>query len=161
MLLATCAPVQVIHGPVAASAARQELGAHPDDRAPVTVALGRYGPYVRHGDCLAPLPKARPYEPVLQRILSFRLQGFSQEGAACAEHGICCSMVPLKTCKLISWQAKRTIQQHALLRPDLSHMQHASPVTYNRLVLQQRRSSVSQGTKKQGMEQKAAPAARP
>ncbi|KAK9828106.1 hypothetical protein WJX81_004990 [Elliptochloris bilobata] len=42
----------------------KELGRHPDDAALVTVAIGRYGPYVRHGNLLASLPKGTDPEEV-------------------------------------------------------------------------------------------------
>ena len=36
-----------------------ELGLHPDDGAPITLAVGKFGPYVRHGNLMASVPKAR------------------------------------------------------------------------------------------------------
>ncbi|MGH7523718.1 MAG: topoisomerase C-terminal repeat-containing protein, partial [Gemmatimonadales bacterium] len=35
----------------------RELGAHPEDKAPVQLFEGKYGPYVKHGDLNASLPK--------------------------------------------------------------------------------------------------------
>ena len=37
----------------------RELGAHPEDREPVVVYEGRYGPYVKHGEVNASLPKGK------------------------------------------------------------------------------------------------------
>jgi len=39
------------------SAALKDLGAHPVDGKPVRVLSGRYGPYVKHGDTNANVPK--------------------------------------------------------------------------------------------------------
>lgn len=38
-----------------------ELGLHPDDGAPITLAVGKFGPYVRHGNLMASVPKACLY----------------------------------------------------------------------------------------------------
>ena len=38
------------------------LGAHPADGEPVTLWEGRYGPYVKHGDVNASLPKGVSHE---------------------------------------------------------------------------------------------------
>ncbi|MBM3490441.1 MAG: type I DNA topoisomerase [Alphaproteobacteria bacterium] len=40
----------------------RELGAHPEDGAPVRLFSGRYGPYVKHGAVNATLPKTTPPE---------------------------------------------------------------------------------------------------
>lgn len=42
----------------------RELGKHPDDDSVVAIFEGRYGPYVRHGDVFASLPKDRAIESV-------------------------------------------------------------------------------------------------
>ena len=42
----------------------RQLGAHPDDNAPVTQHTGRYGPYVKHGRVNATLPKDMSAEEV-------------------------------------------------------------------------------------------------
>lgn len=39
------------------AAQERELGKHPDDKKPVTVQIGRYGPFVKHGRSMATLPK--------------------------------------------------------------------------------------------------------
>jgi len=41
-----------------------QLGAHPKDGKPVTVGKGRFGPYVKHGDTFASLPKGVAMESV-------------------------------------------------------------------------------------------------
>lgn len=49
----------------------RELGVHPDDKKPVDVCNGRYGPYVRHGKVNATLPKdVSPEEITLEEALS-------------------------------------------------------------------------------------------
>ena len=46
------------------------LGEHPDDKAPIEVCSGRYGPYVRHGKVNATLPKnITPEEISLEQAL--------------------------------------------------------------------------------------------
>jgi DNA topoisomerase-1 len=42
----------------------RDLGKHPEDDAPVQIFDGRYGPYVRHGDIFASIPKDRTIESV-------------------------------------------------------------------------------------------------
>lgn len=48
----------------------RELGVHPEDKAPIDVCNGRYGPYVRHGKVNATLPKdISPDEITLEEAL--------------------------------------------------------------------------------------------
>ena len=48
----------------------RELGVHPEDKKPVDVCNGRYGPYVRHGKVNATLPKdISPDEITLEEAL--------------------------------------------------------------------------------------------
>ncbi|TXT39174.1 MAG: DNA topoisomerase I, partial [Planctomycetota bacterium] len=42
----------------------RDLGKHPDDDAPIQIFEGRFGPYVKHGDIFASLPKERTIESV-------------------------------------------------------------------------------------------------
>lgn len=52
------------------NAVLRELGVHPDDKKPVDVCNGRYGPYVRHGKVNATLPKdVSPDEITLEEAL--------------------------------------------------------------------------------------------
>ena len=51
-------------GKKAAPTALRDLGKHPDDDALIQIFEGRYGPYVRHGDVFASLPKDRAIESV-------------------------------------------------------------------------------------------------
>ena len=52
------------------ASALKELGAHPADAKPVRVLSGRFGPYIKHGDTNANLPKgADPLELTLEEAL--------------------------------------------------------------------------------------------
>lgn len=51
-------------GKRAAPTPLRDLGKHPDDDAPIQIFEGRFGPYVRHGDIFASLPKDRTVESV-------------------------------------------------------------------------------------------------
>jgi DNA topoisomerase-1 len=42
----------------------KEVGVHPDDGKKITAAVGRYGPYVKHGSTYANLPKGREIDSV-------------------------------------------------------------------------------------------------
>jgi DNA topoisomerase-1 len=46
------------------SVAVREIGPHPEDGEPVMIYQGRYGPYVKHGNVNAALPKDREVEQV-------------------------------------------------------------------------------------------------
>ncbi|HLY28201.1 MAG TPA: type I DNA topoisomerase [Aggregatilineales bacterium] len=57
---------------VARTAAKplRELGAHPQDQKPVVLMSGRYGPYVKHGDINATLPRnVKPESVTLEQAL--------------------------------------------------------------------------------------------
>ncbi len=51
-------------GKKAAPTALRDLGNHPDDDALIQIFEGRFGPYVKHGDIFASLPKDRTIESV-------------------------------------------------------------------------------------------------
>jgi len=44
--------------------AGRDLGKHPEDGKPITVATGRFGPFVKHGKLYATLPKGTASEDV-------------------------------------------------------------------------------------------------
>jgi len=61
----------------------RELGPHPDDGAPVTVHAGRYGPYVKHGEVNATLPKGISPEAVtLEEAVGLLAAKAAREGTA-------------------------------------------------------------------------------
>jgi DNA topoisomerase-1 len=51
-------------GPRAAAAPLRDIGLHPQDGLPIVILDGRYGPYVKHGDTNATLPKGAVIEKV-------------------------------------------------------------------------------------------------
>jgi DNA topoisomerase-1 len=57
--LALLAQPKFGRGARAAPKVLKELGAHPRDGAPVQILDGRYGPYVKHGDTNATVPRGR------------------------------------------------------------------------------------------------------
>jgi DNA topoisomerase I len=62
----------------------RELGSHPGDGEPVVIFQGRYGPYVKHGDTNATLPKGvSPEEVTLEQALEL----LEQKGAAPKREG--------------------------------------------------------------------------
>ena len=50
-------PTQAGPGPPRGAGADQELGPHPADKKPIGLYDGQYGPYVKHGDVSASLPR--------------------------------------------------------------------------------------------------------
>jgi len=62
--------VELLAQAKAGNAVLRTLGEHPDDKAPVEVCSGRYGPYARHGKINATLPKdISPEEVTLEEAL--------------------------------------------------------------------------------------------
>jgi DNA topoisomerase I len=58
------------------------LGEHPDDKAPVEICNGRYGPYARHGKVNATLPKdITPEEVTLEQALELIAAKIAKGGA--------------------------------------------------------------------------------
>jgi DNA topoisomerase-1 len=58
------------------------LGEHPDDKAPIEVCSGRYGPYVRHGKVNATLPKnITPEEITLEQALELIAEKAAKGGS--------------------------------------------------------------------------------
>ncbi len=64
------------------AAVLRTLGEHPDDKAPIEVCSGRYGPYVRHGKINATLPKdMSPNEITLEQALEMIAAKAAKGGA--------------------------------------------------------------------------------
>jgi DNA topoisomerase-1 len=61
--LALLAQPKMARGRQAATVLR-ELGPHPEDKQPVRILEGRYGPYIKHGDVNANVPKGTAVEAV-------------------------------------------------------------------------------------------------
>ncbi len=62
--------VELLAQAKAGNAVLRTLGEHPDDKAPVEICSGRYGPYARHGKVNATLPKdTTPEEITLEQAL--------------------------------------------------------------------------------------------
>jgi DNA topoisomerase-1 len=62
--------VELLAQAKAGNAVLRVLGEHPDDKAPVEICNGRYGPYARHGKVNATLPKdVSPDEITLEQAL--------------------------------------------------------------------------------------------
>ena len=52
------------------AAALKELGAHPEDGAPIKILSGRFGPYIKHGDTNANVPRGKdPLEVTLDEAV--------------------------------------------------------------------------------------------
>jgi DNA topoisomerase-1 len=52
------------------AAALKELGAHPEDGAPIKILSGRFGPYIKHGDTNANVPRGKdPLEVTLEEAV--------------------------------------------------------------------------------------------
>ncbi len=62
----------------------KELGAHPTDGKKITAAVGRYGPYVKHGSTYANLPKGREIDSV---TLEEAIEWIAARNAKVAENG--------------------------------------------------------------------------
>ncbi|HEU0219420.1 MAG TPA: type I DNA topoisomerase, partial [Gallionella sp.] len=66
----------------AGAAVLRTLGEHPDDKAPVEICSGRYGPYARHGKVNATLPKdVSPDEITLEQALELIAAKAAKGGA--------------------------------------------------------------------------------
>jgi len=62
--------VELLAQAKAGNAVLRTLGEHPDDKAPIEICSGRYGPYARHGKVNATLPKdISPEEVTLEEAL--------------------------------------------------------------------------------------------
>ncbi|MGC2458019.1 MAG: type I DNA topoisomerase [Gallionellaceae bacterium] len=62
--------VELLAQAKAGNAVLRTLGEHPDDKAPVEICSGRYGPYARHGKVNATLPKdTTPEDITLEQAL--------------------------------------------------------------------------------------------
>ncbi len=62
------------------------LGVHPADQQPVTLAVGKFGPYVRHGKVNAPIPKVHPATSIV--TTHCRCSVFGSRSSSHAPHGL-------------------------------------------------------------------------
>jgi DNA topoisomerase-1 len=66
----------------AAAAALAELGNHPEDGKPIRVLSGRFGPYIKHGDTNANVPKGKdPAAITLEEALALIAERAAKGGA--------------------------------------------------------------------------------
>ncbi|NBU27159.1 MAG: type I DNA topoisomerase [Caulobacteraceae bacterium] len=63
------------------AAALKELGAHPEDGAPIKILSGRFGPYIKHGDTNANVPRGKdPLEVTLEEAVALIAERVAKGG---------------------------------------------------------------------------------
>ena len=92
------------------------LGEHPDDKAPIEVCSGRYGPYVRHGKVNATLPKdvtpeAVTLEEALEMIAAKAAKGGTAKAKAAKKPAAKKAAAKPKTTKTKATVKKATVKK--------------------------------------------------
>jgi DNA topoisomerase-1 len=102
------------------TAALHELGAHPVTGKPVKVLAGRYGPYIKHADTNANVPKgANPADLTLEQALVLLAAREAQGGGAKSNRGAR-GKSPAKTAKAAPAKAKKAAPRKAAARKTAS-----------------------------------------
>jgi DNA topoisomerase-1 len=102
------------------TAALHELGVHPVTGKPVKVLAGRYGPYIKHADTNANVPKgANPADLTLEQALGLLAAREAQGGGGKSKRGAR-GKAPAKTAKTPPAKAKKAAPRKAAARKTAS-----------------------------------------
>jgi len=103
------------------TAALQELGAHPVTGKPVKILAGRYGPYIKHADTNANVPKgANPADLTLEQALVLLAAREAQGGAGGKSKRGARGKAPAKAAKAAPAKAKKAAPRKAPARKTAS-----------------------------------------
>jgi DNA topoisomerase-1 len=103
------------------SAALHELGVHPVTGKPVKVLAGRYGPYIKHGDTNANVPKgSNPADLTLEQALVLLAAREAQGGAGGKSKRGARGKAPAKAAKAAPAKAKKAAPRKAAARKTAS-----------------------------------------
>jgi DNA topoisomerase-1 len=103
------------------TAALQELGAHPVTGKPVKILAGRYGPYIKHADTNANVPKgSNPADLTLEQALVLLAAREAQGGAGGKSKRGARGKTPAKAAKTAPAKAKKAAPRKAPARKTAS-----------------------------------------